>query len=63
MRILIDCLAHYPAFYTVDQAAMPNSYPNTCCKHTDRGGSLYHFYDYRWYDPIEARSHDLLPER
>ena len=28
-----------------------------------QGGSLYHFYDDLWYDPIERRTRDLPCER
>ena len=28
-----------------------------------QGGSLYHFYDGLWYDPVGRRTHDLPCER
>ena len=42
-------------------AALSNSNPNACMPM--QGGSLYHFYDGLWYDPVERRTHDLLCER
>ena len=42
-------------------AALPNSYPNAL--RAMQGGSLYHFYDGLWYDPVRTRTHDLLCER
>ena len=42
-------------------AALPNSNPNACMPM--QGGSLYHFYDGLWYEPVERRTHDLPCER
>ena len=39
------------------RAALPNSYPNALC--AMQGGSLYHFYDGLWYDPVGKRTHNL----
>ena len=41
--------------------ALPNSNPNACM--LMQGGSLHHFYDGLWYDPVERRTHDLPCER
>ena len=46
---------HHRQFHTLPGlldiwAALPNSYPNACMPM--QGGSLYHFYDGLWYDPV-----------
>ena len=63
-----DLLSAFPhrQFHTLpglldSWAALPNSYPNACMPM--QGGSLYHFYDGLWYDPVERRTHDLPCER
>ena len=58
--------APYRQFHTLpglldSWAALPNSYPNAL--RAMQGGSLYHFYDGLWYDPVERRTHDLPCER
>ena len=37
------------------QAAMSNSYPSALC--AVQGGSLYHFYDGLWYDPVGTQTY------
>ena len=63
-----DLLSAFPhrQFHTLpglldSWAALPNSNPNACMPM--QGGSLYHFYDGLWYDPVERRTHDLPCER
>ena len=60
-----DLLSAFPhrQFHTLldSWAALPNSYPNAL--RAMQGGSLYHFYDGLWYDPVERRTHDLPCER
>ena len=63
-----DLLSAFPhrQFHTLpglldSWAALPNSNPNACIPM--QGGSLYHFYDGLWYDPVERRTHDLPCER
>ena len=63
-----DLLSAFPhrQFHTLPglldiRAALPNSYPNACVPM--QGGSLYHFYDGLWYDPVERRTHELPCER
>ena len=63
-----DLLCGYPhrQFHTLpglldSWAALPNSNPNACMPM--QVGSLYHFYDGLWYDPVERRTHDLPCER
>ena len=43
------------------RAALSNSYPNACVP--VQIGSLFHFYDGLWYDPVGTRTHDLPCER
>ena len=38
------------------RAALPISHPNAW--RAMQGGSLYHFYDGLWYDPVGTRTHD-----
>ena len=59
-----DLLSAFPhrQFHTLpglldSWAALPNSYPNAL--RAMQGGSLYHFYDGLWYDPVKRRTHDL----
>ena len=63
-----DLLSAFPhrQFHTLpglldSWAALQNSNPNACMPM--QGGSLYHFYDGLWYDPVERRTHDLPCER
>ena len=63
-----DLLSAFPhrQFHTLpglldSWAALSNSYCNACMPM--QGGSLYHFYDGLWYDPVERRTHDLPCER
>ena len=63
-----DLLSAFPhrQFHTLpglldSLAALPNSNPNAYMPM--QGGSLYHFYDGLWYDPVERRTHDLPCER
>ena len=63
-----DLLSAFPhrQFHTLpglldSWAALPNSYPNAL--RAMQGGSLSHFYDGLWYDPVERRTHDLPCER
>ena len=67
-----DLLSAFPhrQFHTLpglldSWAALPNSYPNACMPM--QGGSLYHFYDGLWYDPVvslgrEANSRPTVRE-
>ena len=63
-----DLLSAFPhrQFHTLPAfldslAALPNSNPNACMPM--QGGSLYHFNDGLWYDPVERLTHDLPCER
>ena len=65
-----DTLLRYPTL-TIDPrrsfkcispwTVLPNSYPSAL--RAMQRGSLYHFYDGLWYDPIGRRTHDLPCER